>query len=877
MPEDPNAYRVPILRLSDIVGDDTISTKNGSNQNDTAVTGTSFDYSLQQEKTTDTEVYFQKQEMSSGGVFGIESGSGPKKTQEKNAIPEEPTPHMFGDGFVGVNPLIHTQTAPAQNGTALGENNSTGVITRPTSLIFLHQQNSKKEENEGVLGKAPMQADVDDAGRPLRAWESAIAHRPPIQKPVVFTNPPDIWESAHPTQHDARRNTQKNDNFLSVPKTPQNAPAKHVTHKDAFTPPVDTLTPTIQNSAQHDISPIIDTPAPKLQTIHAPVHLTVRDTTEKQDVEIHAQTPLPPQPVDFATPPAHEARQHEIVQVPKKKLEKPTTVVDGTMHADNTTSHTAPTPPQEVAQHIEQPPAKKDVAVPVPQPEAPKVPESKPKSNLGELRNKILKEGLRTREDVASFSHGPTERSRSLVQVDIAVLQESARMLADLSKDSTSSEDSATKHADAIAGIAKNLEELPKKETPKLVAPKNQDQRANSPTPKHVTPVSKQPTPPTTNKVEQFIQIQKSNVGNDTNTLPPPEPLSPMRTFKQDVERAVKRGDTATKRQGEGDTVRNAKNVFVRKARPSWLTPSVYLFAGASVVLISGAIISITIYFFPRGEWSDPTAYFKVEKTIALNVTNKSRETLMEESVILRNETTAKKGYITRIDLKKTIDIPLKGPEEVRLTTQGFFDQLDFDAPFNLRTTLNETFMLGLHHEDDGSLPFLVFESNNPEQVLIAMRTWEETLSEDLHPLFKKGEPYVPVRIEDALLNPTNVIEIKSTSTNATTSSQDMEEMYAWVTTTEMTLGEAPLPIREENATPTDLTINPPTATSTPINTPAEPHFVDTSIDNMPTRTLHDGNGNTVLVWAMLDKYVLVTSSETTIETLRKRMHARIY
>jgi hypothetical protein len=278
----------------------------------------------------------------------------------------------------------------------------------------------------------------------------------------------------------------------------------------------------------------------------------------------------------------------------------------------------------------------------------------------------------------------------------------------------------------------------------------------------------------------------------------------------------------------EQNRLGSAENPVVRTASQSRLSSTSYILIGATVALLVGTLTVGALFYFtrPAEEATATKNFFYPERTEMFDIAGKDRATLMRELVELREGVDVRVNFITEVKLVESVLLPTTNVTEVQAVTgERLLAALGTNAPATLTRALTPQTMLGIH-EFGGNQPYLIFTTSDFENALSGMMRWEETLLEDLDPLFDTnqsgGTPETPPATSTA-----------ATSSASTTPARDMA-------------------ISET--------------------------FKDRTVGNIQVRAFEDGEGDIQLLWCMPDSAtIIITTSTDTLTHVRKMMTAREY
>jgi hypothetical protein len=246
------------------------------------------------------------------------------------------------------------------------------------------------------------------------------------------------------------------------------------------------------------------------------------------------------------------------------------------------------------------------------------------------------------------------------------------------------------------------------------------------------------------------------------------------------------------------------------------------------ICLIVSAIFGIaTVYqkFAPLPANAPAQALFiSVDQTQAVVVTpQETGAELMRALVAQKNTNQISLGLIAALDLEES---SATSSQETPITMQTFFSLMAPDAPSTLTLALAPQFLLGLH-SFGGNQPFLILKTDSYEQAYAGMLSWEDSMQNDLLPLFS----YTP----------------------------------------EATIGEQPA----TSSTATSTAISTTTSAVSNSQILATP-FTDDIVDNHSARVIEDAQGNILFLWTFVDQntIVITTNADTLQEIISRNTNA---
>lgn len=454
-------------------------------------------------------------------------------------------------------------------------------------------------------------------------------------------------------------------------------------------------------------------------------------------------------------------------------------------------------------------------------------------SNLSALRDRVLKEShLHDSVNTVQVEEGlAKKRQKDLVQTDLHKLDSISKTIdtgkSSVDADSKEPHQFASKHAQAVANIANRMQEENK--DPNAVALENAVKLAQS--------LEVDGDMATLPKIKVLGALEGDGIQPTYKT---PESSVPMiRTFRQDVEQAVTRNRTSMvdmitaeqKRRENGEMFRQAP----RQETSSWS----YVFIGASLVLVIGAL-AVGAFLFFRLATKPPSEIIPeripINETISYDTTGQTKNEILSGLVSVRDALHSSLGSVTEIQLterkNKNDDISAKSDF---VTTSSFLQRIESRAPGNLIRSLNDSMVLGVH-ELRKNEAFIVFTALTYDEAFSGMFEWESSMNKDLSPLFGMSLEAI-AEAEYALL-----YKKVTVSTSTATSTGTVSE-------------ESQMPALTEPA-----------------------QFEDMFVANIPVRGLKNTSGETVLMWSMPDEItIVITTNESTMRMILEYMSAKTF
>ncbi len=215
----------------------------------------------------------------------------------------------------------------------------------------------------------------------------------------------------------------------------------------------------------------------------------------------------------------------------------------------------------------------------------------------------------------------------------------------------------------------------------------------------------------------------------------------PLRTFRGDIADALKSQNMSVARIAIAEKVKKEKITRDQSqgiTPPSSVKKNILIFLLSIILVAGGAYLLYVFYYLPRSGGTVLPALEvpsivmpDTQKEISLdaNATKPFVELLRkEEGAAALPQNSIVHFYITRGQgsAKKTID------------SREFLSLLHVNAPDQYLRTLDSDFMFGVHGFN-GNNPFIVLRTGLYQSAFAGMLKWEETLADDLNPLFSKA------------------------------------------------------------------------------------------------------------------------------------------
>lgn len=728
MSNDPNSYRVPVLRLGDVFSNDEEKEKVDP-FGDSAVTGLGWTVAGDTATTAG-------QPADTHSASDLSAQNTQDLSHSDSTTPTTPPSNSTLPGNTSSDPIRETNTsptAPPPTTPAPTEAQPHAAATpappQPTPHITPTTQKPTTSAQPVPANAAPQtptpnQRTVPPAPAPAAAAQptpTTGAAAMPTTQPNTPRNKPDTIPKAQlaPT-HDSSRTPK----LTPTAPTPTASAESHAPTPPQHIPaPAPTSTPTNRQSDARAETPDVwasvdprpervvhraapkSSPSPEHEPVvtpslkASPQPATKAEPTQAAPTNAQATQPAP----KAGTPTAHNTPatpELEQAPVPSLASTRPTLNNPGEEPPDLWEQATAqvpkPTPAQLKDASAEE--RREEPAEPTPNmtPRAAAY-QAQQGSNLDALRQRVAaaQDGATQTSEVPSASK---ERKSQLGRSNVQALQQGLTILGD-----TPDTAHDAPHAQAIADVAQKLRTL----------------RGDAAT-------------------QQAAQEHTAQ-----QTSPAPQAMGApalMRTFKQDVEQAVGTHSNSIVQMVAAQQDAQAAAGASTPAHTGF-SPGLYILLTISILLILGAVgivgVLLTNGFFDR----EPSSMIQPSNTITYELDDHTRSEIMRDLVLVRDDAAAELqvGEIMNLSLTEEIYDATTGDDVARqANARTIFERLGFRAPDGLLRAVERPIMVGLVETESGTAPFIILQVQSYEFALAGMLNWEPALSGDLHPFFPK-------------------------------------------------------------------------------------------------------------------------------------------
>lgn len=331
----------------------------------------------------------------------------------------------------------------------------------------------------------------------------------------------------------------------------------------------------------------------------------------------------------------------------------------------------------------------------------------------------------------------------------------------------------------------------------------------------------------------------------------PEQPLvRPLQTYQGDIESLVGEKQVSVVSIAAAEAERRGalpldQAAPAQEGRP-WIKKTL-LVAGGLLLLTATGGVGFYIYSamqpVPLSErMQAPFILVDETQTIVIQPGDQ-RQKIIEALVAAKHGTALSLGLVARIQPAKPG--PLNDGSLVEVTATEFLQALVPEIPAQLVRTLEPQMLLGLHSFDENQA-LMILKADSYETAYSGMLAWEQTMYEDLTPLFARTPA-----VRTAPPSPITPVLPSGTTTASTTVA---------------------------SSTPTATTTKSVVASSTAVLPPAPTPFVssvfvDRIVENRDARVLLNAEGDILLLWTMLDRStIVITTNQSTLREVISRL-----
>jgi hypothetical protein len=233
----------------------------------------------------------------------------------------------------------------------------------------------------------------------------------------------------------------------------------------------------------------------------------------------------------------------------------------------------------------------------------------------------------------------------------------------------------------------------------------------------------------------------------EAENAPPTSTLRPVRTFRDDLEQTMQQQSTSVVDVASAEETK--KNKTTKRATPKSSGPGMGTIIKVALIFLFTGMTLVTGFFLLSFTFDQPEnvpvdtipEHIFAEENEEVDVTGLSREQLIQTLEREMAGVDVRRGAIANLYLveKETLE---DGAVRTRLlTTEEVLTTLSDSIPFDLTEFLEDVPMFGVHVEREPA-PFFIFKTVHYGNVFSGMVKWEETMQQDLAPLF--GEAVSP-------------------------------------------------------------------------------------------------------------------------------------
>jgi hypothetical protein len=328
---------------------------------------------------------------------------------------------------------------------------------------------------------------------------------------------------------------------------------------------------------------------------------------------------------------------------------------------------------------------------------------------------------------------------------------------------------------------------------------------------------------------------------NPAAPKPERELVQPLQTYQSDIESLVgeKQVSVVSIAAAEADRRGMSKiedSMAPLRARQSRRT--MLIIAGGVVLVALAGGIGFYIYAklqpVPVAQ-QQQAPFILVDDTQTITVTsNDGRSSIMQMLVAAKDKIALAPGLVSRILVAQPTAANDGSLQE--MSAPAFLQALTPKVPPELVRTLEPQMLVGVHSYDQNQA-FMILKSDSYETAYSAMLAWEDTIQNDLSPLFDRT-PAVHLRSDV----PATSVLPPATTTASTT--------------------------RTASSTPATASSTLPVVKQILAST-----FVDQVVDNHDARVLLNPAGDILLLWTFIDRStIVITTNEATLREVISRL-----
>ena len=324
--------------------------------------------------------------------------------------------------------------------------------------------------------------------------------------------------------------------------------------------------------------------------------------------------------------------------------------------------------------------------------------------------------------------------------------------------------------------------------------------------------------------------------------------VKPLQTYQGDIESLVGEKQVSVvsiaAAEAERRGMQTVSEQAVRQERRPWLMKTLVIATGIVFLAAAGGTgyyIYMRLQPVPLAQQA-PAPFITVDdtQTVVLEP-DEARSAIMSALTGAKNGVSLSLGLMARIQIAKPG--PLNDGTVREMSAPEFLQALAPSIPPQLVRTLEPQMLLGVHSFGENEA-FMILKADSYDTAYSGMLAWEESMYNDLMPLFKRVPP---VRsLPPAAPNPAPIPPITS----------------------------APNPGTAATGSP---------ATSTPAATTTAPaasapqflqgNFLDQIVENRDARVMLNPEGDILMLWTFLDRTtIVIATNESTLREIISRL-----
>jgi hypothetical protein len=325
--------------------------------------------------------------------------------------------------------------------------------------------------------------------------------------------------------------------------------------------------------------------------------------------------------------------------------------------------------------------------------------------------------------------------------------------------------------------------------------------------------------------------------------------VKPLQTYQSDIESLVGEKQVSVVSIAAAEAERRGMQAVseqaVRQEGRPWLVKTLVI--ATSIVFLAAAggtgyYIYMRLQPVPLAQQA-PAPFITVDdtQTVVLQP-DEARSAIMSALMNAKNGVSLSLGLMARLQIAKPG--PLNDGTVREMGAPEFLQALAPSIPPQLVRTLEPQMLLGVHSFGDNEA-FMILKADSYDTAYSGMLAWEETLYNDLMPLFKRVPP------------------VRSLPPAAATNPAPIP-----ATTTAAGAGTA--------ATGAPATSTPAATTTAPAASAPQflqGNFLDQIVENRDTRAMLNPEGDILMLWTFLDRTtIVIATNESTLREIISRL-----